>query len=38
MEKSPMQVFQAFGEGMMSGTDSWKNVIAENIVFTGPVD
>ncbi|MBL4594127.1 MAG: nuclear transport factor 2 family protein [Flavobacteriales bacterium] len=38
MEKSPMEVFQAFGEGMMSGTDSWKEVIADNIVFTGPVD
>ncbi|MEE9407771.1 MAG: nuclear transport factor 2 family protein [Polaribacter sp.] len=38
MEKSPMEVFQAFGEGMMSGTDSWKEVIAKDIVFTGPVD
>ncbi len=33
-----MQVFQAFGQGMMSGTDSWKEVIADDIVFTGPVD
>lgn len=38
MEKSPMEVFQAFGQGMMSGTDSWKDVISENIIFTGPVD
>ncbi|MFK5880486.1 MAG: nuclear transport factor 2 family protein [Flavobacteriaceae bacterium] len=38
MKKSPMEVFQAFGQGMMSGTNSWKEVISENIVFTGPVD
>jgi len=38
MKKSPMEVFQAFGQGLMSGTDSWKNVVAENIIFTGPVD
>jgi ketosteroid isomerase-like protein len=38
MEKSPMEVFQAFGQGMMSGTDSWKEVISEDIVFSGPVD
>ncbi len=38
MEKSPMEVFQAFGEGLMSGTDSWKEVVEEEIVFTGPVD
>jgi limonene-1,2-epoxide hydrolase len=38
MEKTPMQVVQAFGAGMMSGTDSWKDVIADDIVFTGPVD
>jgi len=31
-----MQVFQAFGEGMMSGTDSWKDVLADDITFTGP--
>lgn len=36
MEKSPMQVFHAFEEGMMSGTDSWKAVIAEDITFQGP--
>ena len=34
--KAPMQVFQAFGESMMSGTDSWKDVIADDITFTGP--
>ena len=33
-----MEVFQAFGQGMMSGTDSWKEVISQDIVFTGPVD
>ena len=38
MKKSPMEVFQAFGQGMMSGTDSWKKVIAENVSFIGPVD
>ncbi len=38
MEKSPMEVFQAFGQGMMSGTDSWKEVISGDIIFTGPVD
>ena len=38
MKNAPMQVVQAFGAGMMSGTDSWKEVIADDIVFTGPVD
>jgi len=38
MEKSPMEVFQAFGQGLMSGTGSWKEVVAENITFIGPVD
>jgi hypothetical protein len=38
MKKTPMQVVQAFGAEMMSGTDSWKDVIADDIVFTGPVD
>lgn len=33
-----MEVFQAFGEGLMSGTDSWKEVVADNVTFTGPVD
>lgn len=36
MTKTPMQVFQAFGEGMMSGTDSWKEVISDDITFNGP--
>ena len=31
-----MQVFHAFGEGMMSGTDSWKKVISDTIAFNGP--
>lgn len=38
MEKSAMEVFQAFGQGMMSGTDLWKEYIADNIKFIGPVD
>lgn len=38
MEKSPMEVFQAFGQGLMSGTDSWKDTVAKNVTFTGPVD
>ncbi len=38
MEKSPMEVFQAFGQGLMSGTDAWKEVLAEQVTFTGPVD
>ena len=33
-----MEVFQAFGQGLMSGTDSWKEVVAKNVKFTGPVD
>ena len=36
MKKTPMEIFQAFGQGMMSGTDSWKEVIADSITFTGP--
>ena len=31
-----MQVVQGFGAGMASGTDSWKQFIAENITFNGP--
>ncbi|GAB1858730.1 hypothetical protein MHTCC0001_35700 [Flavobacteriaceae bacterium MHTCC 0001] len=38
MEKTAMQVFQAFGQGMMSGTDSWTDYIADDIEFIGPVD
>ena len=38
MEKSAMEVFQAFGQGMMSGTDSWKEHIADDMKFIGPVD
>lgn len=33
-----MEVFQAFGQGLMSGTDAWKQVVAENVNFIGPVD
>ncbi len=38
MKKTPMEVFQAFGAGLMSGTDSWKEVVSEKVTFTGPVD
>ena len=38
MKRTAMEVYQAFGQGMMSGTDSWKAFIAEDISFTGPVD
>ena len=38
MNSTPMQVLEAFGQGMSSGTDSWKEVIAKDITFTGPVD
>lgn len=38
MEKSAMEVFQAFGQGMMSGKDSWKEYIAKDMKFIGPVD
>lgn len=38
MEKSPMEVFHEFGQGLMSGTNSWKNLVAGNITFTGPVN
>ena len=38
MEKTPMVVYQAFGQGLMSGTDSWKDAVAKNVAFTGPVD
>lgn len=36
MTKSPIQVVHGFGAGMASGTDSWKQCIAENISFNGP--
>ena len=31
-----MQVVHGFGAGMASGTDSWKQFIAEDITFNGP--
>ena len=37
-EKSPMHVFQAFGQGLQSGTDAWKEVVSEDVTFHGPVD
>ncbi|MEO1054349.1 MAG: nuclear transport factor 2 family protein [Bacteroidota bacterium] len=33
-----MQVFQAFGEGIMSGTNAWQEVVSNDVIFTGPVD
>ena len=37
MQKTPMQiVHEGFGAGMASGTDSWKEFIADDITFTGP--
>ncbi len=36
--KTAMEVFQAFGQGMMSGTDSWKDIVADDIIFIGPID
>lgn len=33
-----MEVFQAFGQGLMSGTNSWKEVVSNDITFNGPVD
>lgn len=36
MGKTPMQVVQGYGAGMASGTDSWKEFIADEITFDGP--
>lgn len=33
-----MEIFEAFGQGLMSGTDSWKDAVAQNVTFNGPVD
>ncbi|MBL4637213.1 MAG: nuclear transport factor 2 family protein [Kofleriaceae bacterium] len=33
-----MEVYQQFGKGLMSGTDKWKDYIAADITFVGPVD
>lgn len=38
MNKTTLEVFQSFGEGMMSGTDIWKDYLADDIRFIGPVD
>ncbi|WP_117884156.1 nuclear transport factor 2 family protein [Aureibaculum luteum] len=38
MGKTPMEVYQAFGQGLISGTDSWKEAVAKNVMFKGPVD
>lgn len=33
-----IEVFEAFGKGLQSGTDEWKKVVASNVTFEGPVD
>ncbi|MEO9967407.1 MAG: nuclear transport factor 2 family protein [Reichenbachiella sp.] len=38
MNSTAIEVFQSFGEGMMSGTDVWKDYLADDINFIGPVD
>lgn len=38
MTKTPMEVVQAYGQGLASGTDAWQSVVAEDVQFTGPVD
>ena len=38
MTKLPIEVFQAFGKGLASGTDAWKSFVDEEVTFTGPVD
>ncbi|BDD11827.1 hypothetical protein FUAX_42590 (plasmid) [Fulvitalea axinellae] len=38
MEKTALEVFQSFGQKMMSGNDSWQDLIADDIQFIGPVD
>jgi len=38
MKNSTLEVFEAFGKELMSGTDSWKAFVSENITFKGPVD
>ena len=38
MKQTPLTVFQTFGKGLMSGTDVWKEVVADDISFVGPVD
>ncbi len=38
MKKSSMEVVQAFGQGLGSGTDIWTEVVADDVTFTGPVD
>ena len=36
MAKTLMEVYSAYGQGMMSGTDSWKEVLGEDVTFNGP--
>lgn len=38
MSKTALEVFQSFGEGLMSGTDAWKDYVSDSIEFIGPVD
>lgn len=32
-----MDVFQAFGQAQMSGTNAWKDLVTPDVSFTGPV-
>jgi len=38
MKKLPMEIYQAFGQGLLSGIDSWKDFVADDITFVEPVD
>lgn len=33
-----MEVVQAFGQGLASGTKAWQEVVSETVSFVGPVD
>ena len=32
----PIEVYQAFGQAQMSGTDAWKQFVTDDVTFTGP--
>lgn len=38
MNKTALETVEAFQMSMGSGTNEWKNLIAEDITFKGPVD
>ena len=38
MGKLSIEVFQAFRQGKMSATDSWKEIVVENFSFIGSMD